>query len=145
MLFLLAGLELVYMLSPTTSQSLMSAVYNLGMSAGNLVAFGVLIIAAVYNWFPSSSSGAGISYLGNKHVAYYFWLLGSLMVLAIFSMLIIACCTNIELNVALEQNSDEQFLMTGETTTFSTSRSTTGLSSENEFSPAEMPEPHFAL
>ena len=135
----------MYLLCPTTPQSLISAVYNLMMSIGNLAAFGLLIIVSTYNWFPSSKTLAGFDYLGNQHVAYYYWLLGGVMVLAIFCLLITACCVNIEVNMSTELSIDQQSLVNEDRTTSSTSRSTPGLSSDGDFSPAELPGPHVEL
>lgn len=91
---------MVFSMCPSTPQSVSSAVYNLMISVGSLLSLCILSLGAYqWGWYPRAEDSANYDhYLGNKNLAYYYWLLSGITVLTAFWTLIIGCNCNIGVN-----------------------------------------------
>lgn len=94
------GLQMVFSMCPSTRQSVSSAVYNLMISVGSLLSLCILSLGAYQlGWYPRAEDSANYDhYLGNKNLAYYYWLLSGITVVTAFWTLIIGCNCNIGVN-----------------------------------------------
>ena len=88
--FAILGLQMMFSMCPSTPPSVTSAVYNISLSIGSLLSFGILSLTAyVWGWYPKASEEVLGHYLGNGKVANYYWLLAALMVvIAIFTLIV---------------------------------------------------------
>lgn len=93
------GLQMVFTMCPSTPHSVTSAVYNLMISIGSLLSLAFLALTAYqWGWYPRAGDAVFGNYLGNEKVAYYYWLLAGLMLVAIFWTYIVGSSCNIGLN-----------------------------------------------
>ena len=90
---------MVFTMCPSTPHSVTSAVYNLMISVGSLLSLAILALTAYqWGWYPRAEDGVFGHYLGNEKVAFYYWLLAGLMLVAIFLTYIIGSNYNIGWN-----------------------------------------------
>ena len=90
---------MVFAMSPSTPQSVTSAVYNFMISTGSLFSLGIFALTAYqWGWYPQLEQVESRHYLGNEKVAYYFWLLAAIVIVAVFWTLLIGYMYDIGLD-----------------------------------------------